>query len=236
MGLVKIYKDQILFHFYLNLIVALFISFGSYYHIPLASFKDYAIYSIHFLALQLTLFGFIYLISIQKIIFYSIFPLLYIVGSLFTYWAYTMDITATASLIQIIIETKPDIVLDLISLQLIIYFIIIFIPLYFILKKYSQLKINQAKSPLLVFSIICVLFFFLDGYHFGVLKLSRRLPYSLVYSVIEYSHKKNISISPVKNDLTSSLNNINIVFILGESVRADHLGINGYHRNTTPKL
>lgn len=29
---------------------------------------------------------------------------------------------------------------------------------------------------------------------------------------------------------------LDVIFVLGESARADHFGLNGYHRNTTPKL
>ena len=66
---IKKYKHEIGFHTLLNVIVALFISLSSYFHIPYGGFKGAFVYAIHFLVLQFTLFGFLYVYSLFKTFF-----------------------------------------------------------------------------------------------------------------------------------------------------------------------
>ena len=52
----------------------------------------------------------------------------------------------------------------------------------------------------------------------------------------EYLEKPTLKIKKVLQNIRTEKDSLHIVFVLGESVRADHLSINGYHRNTTPLL
>lgn len=122
MEIIKKYKPQIIFHLILNIIVVIFITFSSYYHIPLYYISDYSSYFIHLIILQFTVFGFLYIMSLNKYLFYSIFPLLFTIYSMFAYWVYVQDITMSDSIIQAVIETKPDIAIDLITFPFVVYF------------------------------------------------------------------------------------------------------------------
>lgn len=73
-----------------------------------------------------------------------------------------------------------------------------------------------------------------ENYRFGTLK--RRLPYNVTFGLINYFVKPEIKFSPIETNIERIETNFNIIFVLGESVRADHLQLNGYHRNTTPLL
>lgn len=53
--------------------------------------------------------------------------------------------------------------------------------------------------------------------------------YTQEVTLIESAHFSSNCILKDDEELT-------VVLIIGESIRADHFGINGYHRNTTPKL
>jgi glucan phosphoethanolaminetransferase (alkaline phosphatase superfamily) len=66
--------------------------------------------------------------------------------------------------------------------------------------------------------------------------LKNRLPYNLVGGLSEYFQKPTLQLNNNIPDLEFENNSIAMVFVLGETVRADHLGINGYNRNTTPLL
>jgi glucan phosphoethanolaminetransferase (alkaline phosphatase superfamily) len=68
------------------------------------------------------------------------------------------------------------------------------------------------------------------------------LPYTLFHQLLLQAHD-NVSIMlfgyKVRDDITlhrTSSEPVTVVVVLGEALRADHLGINGYVRNTTPKL
>jgi len=235
MELIKKYKSQLVFHLVLNVIIGVFITFSSYYHIPLDKPMDYLFYIVHFIVLQFTVFGFVYLLSLNKYLFKILFPLLFIIYSGIAYWVYLLDVSVNDSMIQVLLETKTDIVFDLISLPLLGFLLIIILVLFFLFRLYNRITINQLKSPLMLLAIIAIAcFLVIENYKYGTLK--RRLPYSPIFSFVEYFKKPKIELIPVDNCISKNDKDLNIVFVLGEAVRADHLQINGYPRKTTPNL
>ena len=232
---IKKYKAQIYFHLFLNLIVGVFITFASFSHIPLYDFKDHLFYFSHFLMVQFSVFGFLYFLSINKKLFTFIFPILFIFFSIIAYWIYSQDITISQSIIQVSLETKPDIVLDLISIPFILYILISIIVVFFVFKFYKKVTINQWKSPLIVIALIGILtYFFFENYKYG--SFNRRIPYNVVFSIKDYFNQNVLIVKPIDQLLKTNVDSLNVVFILGESVRADHLQLNGYNRATTPLL
>jgi len=235
MDFLKKYKSQLLFHLYLNIIFGIFITFASYYHLPVVSFTDSGFYFIHFIALQFSLFGFLYFLSINKYVFKILFPFLFLLLSSIAYWVYFQDVTISQSVIQASLETKADIVIDLISIPLIIYLLFSITTIILTLKYYNKLQNNSLKSPLTILAILAIYSYsFVENYRYGT--FNRRLPYNVAVSVQEYFEQNPLTLKPITNDIKSNLDNLSVIFILGESVRADHLQINGYTKKTTPLL
>lgn len=235
MNLFRKYKRQIYFHIILNLVVALFITLSSYYNIPLSGFKDHFIYFIHFLLLQFTFFGILYFLSINKYVFYISFTILFVGLSLLSFFKYSQDIIISKQLIEAVFETSLLVSIDLLSFYVIIYFIVILVVLFLIFRQYSNLKIKQLKSPLLLFAFFGILTFYaIEEYRLNTFK--NRQPYITFRSIKEFFEEDYIKLKNVKSDAKSGINDVNFVFILGESVRADHLQLNGYPRETNPLL
>jgi len=234
MVVIKKYKRHFYFHLVLNIIIGLVISFSSYIHLPLFGIKDYLFYGVHFLVLQFTIFGFLYLISLHKRLFFILFPILFLLFSLASYWVYSQDITVSQNIIQVALETKLSIVWDLISVPLILYILFILLLIFILLKMFNNLNDNKIRSPLTILAIIAVLTYWtIELYRDGTLE--RRLPYSLMVALYDYYQKPVLQLqaadfNTIKND------SLQVILILGESVRADHLRLNGYYRNTTPNL
>ncbi|MCC8145775.1 MAG: phosphoethanolamine transferase, partial [Bacteroidales bacterium] len=69
---------------------------------------------------------------------------------------------------------------------------------------------------------------------------SERIPFNLYFITSSYISQKEEILKKRGNlgEIIScgSQDNLQVIFILGESLRADHLGFNGYQRNTTPNL
>lgn len=235
MNLFKKYKQQIYFHLLLNLIVALCITLSSYYHVPLSGFKDYFIYFIHFLLLQFSFFGILYLLSINKYMFYIVFPILFISLSLLGFYKYSLDLSVTKSMIEAISETSLLVSVDLISIPFVAYILFVCFVLYFIFKRYKKLQINQLKSPLIFVAILGIsTYFIVENIRLNTFK--SRLPYVAFSSIVGFFQEDDIHLLPVNDSVSSTANDINFIFILGESVRADHIQLNGYQRETNPKL
>ncbi|MGV9003589.1 phosphoethanolamine transferase [Flavobacterium sp.] len=231
----KNYKKAILFHIVLNLAIILFVTFASYYHTPVKSSTDFGIFSLHFFILQFSVFGFVYFLSLNKLLFRLVFPAVFIVFSCISFWIYTQDVSVTESLIHASLQTKYDIVFDLITLPFIVYLVCAVATTALIIKLHHGLENNVLKSPLTLVAVAAIVtYFFVDTYRNET--LVRRMPFSAVKAVNEYFKKNNLNLYTINKPLTSTTDSVNVVFILGESVRADHLELNGYDRKTTPLL
>ena len=66
--------------------------------------------------------------------------------------------------------------------------------------------------------------------------LKNRLPYNIYYAVKSYMEKPTLKLNKQIPDVSYHSDELKMILVLGESVRADHLSINGYNRPTTPKL
>ena len=179
---IKVYKKEIQFHLLLNIFVAVFITIACYVHVPFGTLKAFLIYVIHFLLLQFSVFGFIYLLSLFKRIFILLFPILFLLCASLSFWVYTQDISIDFGMIQAISETNLDIAVDVFSWLFLGYILLAILSVFILLKMFTKLKKNTIKSPLFVLSILAIItFFMVENYRFGALK--RRLPYSAFFSV-----------------------------------------------------
>lgn len=228
-------KPVIVFHLLLNGIVILFITGASYYHTPLEGFKDTAIYLGHLLLLQTTVAGMLYFLSLNKWIFHIVFSALFLMYCGFSFWAYTQDISITMPLIQSVVETKSDIAIDLISTPYILFFVVAILALHFILKRQRSIQPTKGFLIFVIPALLAMcLFFALEKIRPG--SLVHRLPYNAVLGLKHYYKKPTLQLNKEISELRFKEDSLKLVFVLGETVRADHLGINGYERNTTPLL
>ena len=232
---VRTFKTQLKNLLLINLIIGLNITLASYVHLPINGFKDFSIYALHFVALQITIFGFTYLFNLHKLLYLILFPIVYLIFSFISFWVFSQDISITSGVIQAALETQFDIAIDAISFPLILYLFWSIFCLYLCIILFKKINTTDTKSPLLIISILCIaLYYFGEKVKFGVFK--RRLPYSVVKAIQDYSKKPNVHFNSNLPKLTKKTDSLHVILVLGETVRADHLQLNGYSRNTTPLL
>ena len=232
---VTYWKQEIKFHFGLQILIAVFITSASYVHFPFGTIQGNLIYVAHFLLLHFTLFGFMYVFNLWGKGFKVLFPILFIIASSFSFWVYTQDLTIGVGMIQAILETNIDIAIDTISYQFFFYMLLATSSLLLYFKFGFSSKTSKLKSPLFVISIFGIITFFLvENYKYDAFK--NRVPYSIYFNSVKYFEKPTITLKEVLQNPSTKEENLHIIFVLGESVRADHLFLNGYHRNTTPLL
>lgn len=232
---IKFWTPEIKFHLGLNILIAVFITIASYVHLPFGSLKGNFVYFAHFLLLQFSLFGFLYIFSLFNKIFNIIFPVLFIVATSFSFWVFTQDLTIGEGMIQAILETNIDIAIDVVSYQFVLFLLFTSFSILYFFKLHRKSKISSIKSPLFVVAILGVLtFFIVENYKYDAFK--NRLPYSLYFGTAKYFNTPTIKLKEVKQQVFTKEENLDIVLVVGESVRADHLSLNGYYRNTNPLL
>ncbi len=229
------HKKQIIFYLFLNILFVFFISLSSYVHIPLSGIKDRFLYFTHVVILQFSIVGYIYVSTLNKWLLRLVFLPCFLVFSLFAYWTYTQDISITNSMIKVIIETKPSIAIDLISIPFILFFVLIILIIFIIDKAYKKtysIKVNMVFCFITICSIIS--FFVVENKRGNTLK--SRLPYSVFFGLKDYFRATPYYFNKDIKLVKSPVDSLKIVLVLGETVRADHLQLNGYNRETNPLL
>lgn len=222
------------FHVLVNVIFCAIISLSSYVHIPLSGIKDKGVYMVHLILLQFTVFGFIYFLALNRWVFRLIFNSLFLLLSLFSFWVYTQDISITDPLLDSVTQTKPSIVLDVLSYPYMLFIIFVILCLVFINRQYNKLakRKNLLLASLAILSVAA--FFIVESLRLGTLK--SRLPYNAIIGISEYIFKDEVNLLKIKEDIKAHNTDIRVILVLGETVRADHLNTNGYDRITLPKL
>jgi glucan phosphoethanolaminetransferase (alkaline phosphatase superfamily) len=168
-------------------------------------------------------------------VFYTVFPILFIALTALSFYKYSQDIIVSKNLIEAVSQTSLLVSLDLISIRLVLGFIIVIILLYYLFKLYKKVTINQLKSPLTIFAILGICTYFLvEKKRSNTFK--SRMPYVVFYSIKDYLSDNTIQLLDVPDRVKANKEDAQLIFILGESVRADHLQLNGYKRETTPLL
>ncbi|MDO5969175.1 phosphoethanolamine transferase [Flavivirga aquimarina] len=192
-------------------------------------------YLIHIILLQFSISGYIYLVTFNKWLFRFVFIPIFFILSLFSYWVYTQDISVTNALIQIVLETKSTIAIDLISIPFVIFIMITLSLIILINRFYNKLFPFKFNIPFLIITIISIYSFTLvESKRVNTLK--SRLPYSVFFGLKDYLKKEKYTFNDIKDGARSNIDSLKIVLVLGETVRADHLQLNGYNRETTPFL
>lgn len=231
----KVHKQQILFYLFLNVLFVLCITLSSYVHIPLSGYKDRLLYFTHIILNQFSVAGFIYLVTVNKWGFRLIFMPCFIILSLFSYWTYIQDISVTNSLIQIVLETKPSIVMGLLSVQYLLFIFFIVVILIIINKVYNKISPIKWNLPFILLAFLSIYSYsYIENKRINTLK--SRLPYNVVFGLKKYFETEKLVLNKVPTQVTYNQDSINIVLVLGESVRADHLQVNGYYRKNMPFL
>ena len=228
-------KPVITFHLIVNVLIVLFITGASYYHVPFEGFRDRVIYFAHLLALQTTVAGFLYFVSLSRWLFRIVFSVLFLIYCGFSFWAYSQDISITPALIQGVAETKPDIAIDIITWPFAVFYAVVIVALIGILKYYNRIEPRSGWRILIVPAFACVILYFaMERSQYGIFNF--RLPYNVITGVHEYYEKPPLELNKRFPKFVKLRDSVKVVFVLGETVRADHLGLNGYTRNTTELL
>lgn len=205
---------------------------------PTIGLKGFALKASLFCLVLLATYFFIWLIAINKYVFATIFPIFSILGSILAYFRYAYKTTLTPMIIDAAINNDLRTSLDLISFPLLTYFLIC-ITIAILLIRLRFAKIINNRPAVHFFLSIALLLGITQSDYQTQQRIYQRFPFSVYYNIkrhIYFQHeiaKKRIEIAL---DARCNADSLIVVLVIGEALRADHLGLNGYYRNTTPQL
>lgn len=205
--------------------------------VPFSSLKDILVLASQWLVVVAALSFLLLILSVNKYVFAVSFPFVTLISSVLAYFRFTMNATLTPMLLDAALENDYRTSAELFSTGLLLFISVSF--LLSLLFVYYRIKRIVVQKPL--FMLIGGLLLLV-----GILQIERfkrpiseRIPFNIYYTVMKYWDEKQI-ISENRIDLTAGAvcqeEELTVVLVIGESLRPDHLGLNGYERNTTPLL
>lgn len=181
--------------------------------------------------------------------------LLLLVSSVAGYFMDSYNIVIDSSMIQNIISTDINESKDLLNFRLVIYFILLgALPAYWVYKTniifqpFLKELISRLKIIFFLLITSAVMVFILSDFYSSFIREHKILryyanPIHYLYSIVKFI-KLNSSSEPQeikKTGLDAHVINPNpphklVIFVVGETARADRFSLNGYSRQTNPLL
>ena len=204
---------------------------------PINGFNDFLLIAFKGGFFVIATFVLLYFISVNRYLFFVLFPLLTVCCTALSYFKITLHVQLTQMVLDLAVvndfrTSMEAISWQLISLLLLSLIISILISVY----RFKQIKLKHQWIHLILSGIVL----FGLNYHEDIgLALSRHTPYSIYYSVSGYFENRRI-ISQERpvfgGQNVCNSDSLTVVFVLGESLRAKNMQINGYDRPTTPYI
>lgn len=208
---------------------------------PFSSFQGFLVIFSQWCVVSLAAGGVLGLINFNRIIFAVLFPLLVLLSVAVAYFRISMGVVLTPVCIELAFVTDMKTSMTVISPQLIASELLgLGLAGFIVWWRWEKVHIGRRLYAY-IYMAMSVMLVVLP---FAVKRISapvfNRLPYSLWYNIDQYLHNRH-NIEEYRDtfddvSVTKDGNAPDVVVIIGESLRADHLNINGYGRCTMPLL
>ena len=180
----------------------------------------------------------LYLIGCNKYVCAVFLPIYGILGAVVSFYRRIFHVTITPMIIDVTLHTNAEEALGVISWQLIVWILInLSIVAVLCYTRFRFVHLDKAWIHALVVMLLGV------GYFMGNTRLHKslcqRYPYNIYDNIKEYMHlqglvAENRTVPAYR--VVDKADSLTVVLVLGEAVRADHLQLCGYERETTPTL
>lgn len=210
-------------------------------NVPIDGLYSLCVTSSQFGVVAFCTFGLILLLSANRWLFALFCPILFVFSSVMCFFNITIGTTLTPVAIEIALINNATMWWSMISPGLILVIVAsLAISCLIALCRFRYIKPDRTSSCITFFvglAIVLLPTLFVSRLSAPV---GGRLPYSIYFSFKDYflSRKeiKEVRDNYEHESALAGVNSPDIIFVLGESLRADHLPFNGYERNTMPHL
>lgn len=228
----------LLFIFIITVAYALIFTLSEFSDSPYSNFHDFMVLAFQWVAIAVGTFGLLYLLSINKYIFAITFPLLVAFSTVLAYYRYTVNATLTPMTIELALINDLRTNMQVVSWQLVSLILLsLVVSVAIVWLRWKKISFTRPYIHL----IVAIGIIFMTNSFIPQLKrpLTQRMPYSIYYNFKLYFEIRDVAAEHRETFTSESVANSDslvVVFVIGESLRNDHLQINGYERETTPYL
>ena len=157
----KIYSSASLkllrFCFIISLLYGITFLLAEFYDNPFSSFHDFIILALQWLAIEIAIFGLIYIISINKYVFCVLFPIITVLSTIIAYYRCTLHLTLMPEVIELLLENDLRTSMDVVSWQLVLWIMLALVVSVFISMKRFRMENIPCQWLHLTVSLIIVM-------------------------------------------------------------------------------
>ncbi len=231
---------------YLKFLVFVCLFFGlvlistEFIHSPVSGFKDGFVLVLQWFTVCTASFFVLIILSVNRYVFAVLFPLLVLVCAVLAYFRFTSNSVFTSLILDAALNNDARTSLELVSLPLLLFVFVCLLFSYYLCKyRFRKVQLNNRTRFVYLLIACSGLFFVLGNYKLNR-PIASRIPLNLYYETKKYISEKT-EVETERPSLSERVicqekDSLVVVFVIGESLRAENIGLNGYHRNTTPKL
>lgn len=231
-------RQFIFFTILITLLWGIEFAFADFYDSPCNGANDFVRQAVQWGAIEMTTFVFIWMLAANRYVFAVLYPAATVITSIVAYFRYTMKVTVTPMTIDLTMTNDLTTTSDMITIPLIL-FVIINLAAAILIAVWRFRKIKSIRWQWLQIALSAILLYAIFNNGRLGIPVSNRLPFNIYASLNEYLGNRRIVADkrPVfGGENKCNTDSIDVVFIIGETLRAGNLQINGYKRATTPLL
>lgn len=211
-----------------------------FYGIPVSNFKSFVITGLKWAMITGISAGLLLILAAQRFVFAIFYPILLGISAILCFYKLTIGVSFTPACLEMALNTDAAMWFSVITPRLILTFLAAMaIAVWTVYFRWHHVRNGRHTVwiGLLAGSLIILPSMYILRIQAAV---SNRLPYNLFFTTKAYlEHRETIAEKrPAFDTVACQASAVppDLFFILGESLRADHLPCNGYPRNTLPKL
>jgi glucan phosphoethanolaminetransferase (alkaline phosphatase superfamily) len=221
-----------------TLFIGIAFTSADFFTVPASGWKDSCILLFQWGVLMLALWPVIGLLAVNRWVFAVLYPLGCTLAAILTWFRYTTRTTFTTMILESALDNDISISMDLITPGLILTGLAaLFVGFFFVRYRFRKIRMRRPfLHALVAIGMIAVLF------HIQRITdpVAQRIPFNLYFVTYQYFSEKQTALTerkalPGRTTCPDDEAPI-VVCVIGETLRADHLGLNGYSRSTTPLL
>lgn len=204
---------------------------------PVSGFRGAAMLLFQWSVTSVAAAGLLGLIVINRWIAAAILPLFCAASAALAYFRLTMAVSLTPAIVELWWVTGTATAMDLVSVSLVLSVTTGFaVGVIFAVWRWKKCTAERPLLWTLLFAVMAATAF-VPQVKSAVMA---RAPYSIWSSFSGFMQNRKVA-AEVRDsfegvEAVSEADSLTVVMVIGESLRADHLGLNGYERNTTPTL
>lgn len=224
-----------------TLFYGLAFSLSGFINTPFHSFKDFVVLTLQWGVIVFATYGLITVISANRYIFLVLFPPLTMLCSVLAFFSYTANVQLTPMLIELTFINDMATWMSMVDAWLVITVLLsLFVSITIAIYRFKKIKLTPVSGIANALAGLLIIMTTNVWVTKFINPVAERLPYNIFHSVNRFAQNRRAS-AEVRNTFTTlpqtmGTDSLTVVFVIGESLRADHLQLNGYHRETTPLL